>query len=99
MEERKVKKEVNPYKECKHCGSKFIPEHMKSIYCSIVCYRARIKANYDAKKNITIRQVVCAYCKTTFETNRDNKVYCSIKCRHNANCDRHPVVVHVMNKR
>lgn len=76
--------EVDPPKQCRHCGKEFRPDNGNQVFCSEECRvdRRRLldRINKSNAEKRPIGQAVCPVCDKTFAKLTRNHTYCSRSC-------------------
>jgi len=83
---RLIKTERNNYgytkkkdktKKCPNCGTEFVTNNKKKVYCNTKC-----AVEYNATRRIKkeTQTHVCEVCHSEFETTHHAKKYCSTEC-------------------
>ena len=76
-----------PTDTCLCCGREitYTPQKKKKLFCSDACRYRWWNKHTSLRKHRNPKEVVCAFCHNTFETNQNSKrKYCSRECFHNA---------------
>ena len=70
-----IKEDVT--KKCKHCGTEFVTNNKRKVYC---CTKCSVAYNREHRIKKETQLQLCEVCQKEFETTHPAKKYCCEEC-------------------